>query len=111
MVDVLHFLFEEDFVITSKEYSESRNAVREVMYEEMYGNPYPFSTSATNKRGVSGSEYLREEETTYDDLDAELSADVDPFSPRKPETKPFVPATTFDPDSATPFFGLDAPLG
>ena len=108
MLDVLHFLFEEDFISSSEEEARSRSAVREVIYRDMYEHEYAFPLN--NPSGVSNASNLAEAET-YDDLDAELSADIDPFSPRKPETKPFIPVSTFDVTAAKPFDGLDAPLG
>ena len=109
MLDVLHYLFEEDFAATSQEHAYSRSSVREVFYRDLYGHEYSFPLKKDGN-SVSGGPNIGSPET-YDDLDAELSSDIDPFSPRKPETKPFIPATNFDPSAANPFDGLDAPLG
>ena len=108
MLDVLHFLMEEDFAASSSEHAQSRSKVREILYPDLYGATYKYPVKGQGTGGVSGTVTSAE---TYDDLDAELSADIDPFSPRKQETKPFIPATTFDPSAANPFDGLDAPLG
>lgn len=106
MLDVLHFLLEEDMVISSQEESESRSVVREAVYRELYGVTYKYGSKNTRSRSMTPSST-----ETYDDLDAELSADIDPFSPRAPQTKPYTPPTRFDPTSSNPFEGiLDAPL-
>lgn len=109
MLDVLHFLFEEDFISVSEESARSRSAVREVIYRDMYDHEYAFPLK-TNGASVGAGGGISDAET-YDDLDAELSEDINPFSPRKPETKPFIPVSTFDPSAVKPFDGLDAPLG
>ena len=101
MVDVLHFFFEEDSIrVSTAEQAESITDMRVNLYR-MYGTGYKYgvrkktSTSSTTYGGDS-----------FDD------GDLTPFDPANQETKPFIPATDFNPDSANPFGSvLDAPIG
>ena len=114
MLDVLHFLFEEDWVPTSPEMVQARSDVRVAMYRDMYGSDYKYKVASKNKNvnPQNGRQYTdRAMDDTYtNDLD-DLAAEK-PFDPRTAPPKPFTPATKFDPDSARPFGNaLDAPLG
>ncbi len=114
MLDVLHFIFEDDMAAASGEQAEARSRVREVLYQNLYERDYKYkSHSNSNSRG-SGSSSLSG--PTYADgspIYAE-DDDLEPFDPMqeaKP-VKPFIPATQFNPDSVLPFGkDLDAPLG
>lgn len=113
MLDVLHFLFEEDWVPASPEMVEARSEVRVALYRDMYGTEYKYkvSTKDKNVKSNGGRRYTdRAMDDTYvNDLD-DLAAEK-PFDPRTAPPKPFTPASSFNPDSAKPFAGLDAPLG
>lgn len=102
MLDVIHVIFEEDYTnASSGEQVDAKNKIRKIIYKEFYDKEYMYSSSS---------------KTDYSDLEPEESAydysDVVPFDPAKAATKPYVPPTDFDPDSARPFGNvLDAPLG
>lgn len=98
MTDVIHFFFEQDARYSSAEEAESVDKLRSMIYGNMYGTTYRYSSS---KSASSGRRYISKNESP--DL-GDLPIPV--------ETKPYVPPTDFNPDSSMPFGGvLDAPLG
>lgn len=114
MMDVLHFLFEEDFTSVSEDHARSRSAMRDTLYRELYGTSYVFKMPDP-KRGKSGGA-ANDFQYPEDDL-----ADVKPIDPRKQDA--FSPRTDsnkkskikfVDADSVPlveqSFEGLDAPL-
>ncbi len=88
MLDVVHYLFEDDSRYSSAEEAESVSALRTSIYGRLYGINYKYQVkSRLNKNNASN---------TYSDPN---------------EVKPYIPPTEFDPDSADPFGGiLDAPI-
>lgn len=89
MLDVVHYLFEEDSRYRSQEEAESVSAVRTQVYEVLYGTTYRYKMgkSRNNTTGVSS--------------DALSDSAV----------KPYIPPTEFDPDSLSPFGSvLEAPV-
>jgi hypothetical protein len=101
MLDVLHYLFEEDLSIYSAEHFEAKNKTRKVLYPTLLGKPYKYS-SAENSNNDYGLE----------DLDDPL----EPFDPNQKisrEVKPYMPPTNFNPDAPNPFGSAlrEAPLG
>lgn len=112
MVDVLHYLFEQDLNNSTAEQAEARSHARTVVYESLYGVPYKYKMKGSSSGG--GSSY-----STYADGSNIPSdgfyggTDVDEFDPTVPKTsKPYTPPTEFNPDSPLPFGrDLDAPLG
>lgn len=108
MLDVIHFLFEDDMAAASGEQAEARSQVRTILYREFYEKEYKYKGDSSSKSGhrSSGPTYADGSPIdTFDDLEP-----FDPLEQSKP-TKPFIPATNFDPDSVLPFGkDLDAPL-
>lgn len=79
MLDVLHFLYEEDFTATSEEHARSRSGLRDAMYRDLYGVDYPFKMKDRPKSGTAGGNVTDVQHVTdYDDL-----GDVKPFDPKK----------------------------
>jgi len=111
MLDVVHFFFESDLLSESAEFAEAKSKMRSSLYREMYETTYKYPVGDTGKSynysTASG------EESVFSAGNAEST--VAPFDPDKPDkgpTKPFVPATEFDPDTPNPFGGvLDPPSG
>lgn len=95
MLDVLHYLFEDDLSVYSAEQFESKNKIRKSVYPILLGKPYKFS--ATDQ---SSNQY---------DLD-DYSA---PEQKINREVKPYMPPTNFNPDAPNPFGSAlrEAPLG
>lgn len=101
MTDVLHYLMEDDMRYGSAEEAEAVSAYRTQLYL-LYGKTYRYAVSSSNKQ--NGRSYVPK--------NASNSFDFDDPAFTSTETKPYVPPTDFNPDSALPFGSdLDAPLG
>jgi hypothetical protein len=109
MLDVIHYLMEEDTFTASKEESDHKTAVRTVFYREFSGKEYAYKSSSTASRNTTASGDI------LPSLDEEFG--IEPFDPNskdrpmKTKPKPYVPPTNFNSDSYLPFGNqLDAPL-
>lgn len=111
MMDVLHFLFEEDFTSVSEEHARSRSAIRDTLYNEMYGVKYSFKLSDPKNRSTSASNSFDYSE--YESMSASEPVDLrkeEPFSPRDNSKKiKFIDSSDM-PLVTQSFEGLDAPL-
>lgn len=111
MIDVLHYLFEEDSHIVSEESIKSRSGVRKSIYDTLYGVKYKYEYKDSKAKHRA---YIEEDLASMDSLSDAESAQ--PFNPRevKAERKPTMGAETitqFDPYAENPFGGiLDAPM-
>jgi hypothetical protein len=101
MLDVLHYLFEEDLLsIPDSDHAKYREGVRQNIYKNMYDKDYKFG--------------IIKRQTTSD---GESYPDDDIFiangGAASGEVKPYIPPTNFNPDAANPFQGAlrEAPLG
>jgi len=104
MVSVLHFFFEEDNHYVSQESAESRTSLREAMYRDLYNKEYRYKTAKAKKP----NEFQEFGTFSEDQADA---MSVSPFNPKEKETKPYIPPTPMDANSASPFGGvLDGPM-
>lgn len=102
MVDVIHFLFEEDARYHTGEEAEGVSKLRSMVYSTMYNTTYRYGSSSSSAASGGGRRYVSDS----DPLD--FNSDL----PMPTETKPYVPPTQFNPDSAVPFgSALDAPIG
>jgi hypothetical protein len=91
MLDVLHFIFEEDSRFVSAEEAESVTALRSSLYRNFYGTSYAYGSPKKN---------------------VNVTANNDGFFSDPSVTKPYIPPTEFDPDSFNPYQSLlDAPIG
>ena len=100
MLDVIHYLFEDDMRYSSGEQAEAVGKSREILYRQLYDVEYLFAGSSRSSRVGS--------KTSFDDFD-----NLQPFDPKKKVTKPYIPPTQFDPDSGLPMSGsglLEPPL-
>lgn len=111
MVDVLHYLFEDDLDSSTAEQAEAKSSARTVVYESLYGVAYKYKMKGSKSSSSGYSTYADGSSIPSDGFYG--GTDVDAFDPAVPKvTKPFVPATEFNPDSPLPFGkDLDAPLG
>jgi hypothetical protein len=98
MLDVIHYLFEDDMRYSSGDEAKAQGKLREELYK-LYGKEYRYGTgSSTTTYG--GRAYVPSD--GVDDLD------VTPVNVKKP----YGPPTKFNPESASPFGSvLDAPIG
>lgn len=85
MLDVIHYLFEEDARFSSAEEAQAVSEFRATIYGLLYGTTYKYRTK-TSSGSVGGAS--------------------------DGGVKPYIPPTEFDPDMGLPFGStLDAPLG
>jgi hypothetical protein len=97
MLDVIHYLFEEDLRVSSAEESEAVSKIRETMYPLLYGRPYKSVFTSSD--------------TKYNMSTASSGPTPANSTPPGSERKPYIPPTQFDPDSVVPFGEkLDSPL-
>jgi hypothetical protein len=86
MLDVLHFLYEEDLSFSTIEEARWVDVRRKHIYKELYNEDYKYLSMANPEAGTD---------------------DPDGVS-----VKPYIPPTDFNPDSMNPFGDvLDAPIG
>ncbi len=113
MMDVLHFLFEEDFTAVSEDHARSKSAMRDALYNDMYGVTYPFKMKPPKGQPGRASNEFQYPDDDFSELDG-----VEPVNPRaknafeapaKTKTK-FVSAESMPILIDTSFDGLDAPL-
>lgn len=107
MLDVLHYLMEEEMIRQHVDQVDIPGAVRDYLYWELYGVRYPYYTPVGGRRYASASGEL-------DELDDPLDG-VAPFDPKAESAKPvkaYTPPTAVDPDALNPFgSALESPLG
>jgi len=106
MLDVLHYLMEEEMIRQHHSGVDVPGAVRDYLYKELYGTEYPYYTPVGNKRYTASGD--------IDALDDPLDG-IEPFNPKNSESapaRPYTPPTPIDPDAQQPFGALlDSPLG
>lgn len=107
MVDVIHYIFEEDMNVATSEQAEAIDGYRSSLYENLYKVPYNYRKTSGNTKSANGN--FVDIDDPLDDLDLDASKEI---SPIKKPPKPYVPPTNFNPDLVNPFAGskLDAPL-
>jgi hypothetical protein len=102
MIDILHYMFEEDMNVQSQEQMDAKTAVRDVIYKDFYSSYYPFGGARKTNSNLNAAG-----EPVYNFTD-----DIKPFDPEvSPIRKGYIPPTKFDPNSTKPFGNnLDSPL-
>lgn len=109
MLDVIHFIFEEDMYTQSKEESEYKSKLRSSIYTNLYDRSYKYTVESSSRGVTTASGDI------LPPLDEEFGLkEFDPnedLKPKKTKPKPYVPPTNFNPDSVLPFGkSIDAPL-
>jgi hypothetical protein len=106
MLDVIHYIFEEDLHFSTGEQAEAQTGVRKSLYKELYGKDYKYNRSSGKRKTANGFEDiegLMEEEKPV--------VPLDPVKESK-KVKGYTPATTVNAESPLPFGNvLDAPIG
>lgn len=106
MLDVIHYIFEEDLTFSTGEQADAQTEVRKSLYRELYNKTYNYnrgSGKSKNANGFDDIEGLMEEEPPV--------VPVDPVKESK-KTKAYTPPTNLNADSPLPFGNvLDAPIG
>lgn len=106
MVDVLHYLFEDDLSASTAEQAEARSKARVSIYRDLYGFEYKYSVDTT---GASHPDYNSAE---YGSPEESQEKAIVPFSPVRQPVKPFISATPVNAASSKPFGKvLDEPIG
>lgn len=100
MLDVIHFLYEEDMAYSTPEEQQYADHRRVSIWNSLYKIPYKYSATKENADIFSGL-------SDSDDID------FTPFSASRSNTvKPYFPPTDFSAEDGDPFGGvLDAPIG
>jgi hypothetical protein len=102
MLDIIHYFFEEDIRISSKEELDAKTETRKIIYEDFYHQKYfldnSYNTNFTPETSKDSSE--------------DSFKDIIPFSPDiKTAAKRYMPPTSLNPNSSKPFGDiLDEPL-
>jgi len=112
MLDILHFMFEEDLDCSSAEQAEAKSNARTVVYESLYNKPYKYKVKGSST-GSSSNGYTYANGSTIPSDGFYGGTEITEFDPTVPKvTKPYTPPTEFNPDSSLPYGNtLDAPLG
>lgn len=105
LLDVLHYMFEKDMMVSTSEESDAKDRLRSSIYETLYERPYEYGSTLANKipMGMNPEEYYPLEDE-----------DITPFDPlaKSRPTKAYTPTTKFNPTAVNPYHGvLDAPMG
>lgn len=112
-LDVIHFFFEEDSYVLSKESAEVKDRVRETIYRDLYSQTYKYSvTKPTSSNGGFSTGNYETADGVVNKFDLEEESMPTPVDPMKMSPKPYTPATSVDASSSKPFGNaLDAPIG
>lgn len=96
MLDVLHYLLDEDLSYISGEQAEYKSNMRVSLYRNLYEENYKYAYQTSQQSSMS-----------------ERSNDFAMPSSLSNEIKPYMPPTNFDPDADNPFQGAlrEQPLG
>ena len=103
MLDVVHYLFEEDMNYSTAEQAKAHEKIRISVYRNLYDEPYKYASSSSKSYTTASSDdefFVSPEESI------ESSGDIKPFNPRKQSAKPFIPATDMSKLNSV----LDSPL-
>jgi hypothetical protein len=68
MLDVIHYMFEEDVMVSDEDEERFKSATREALYDVFYGKPYKYKIKKSSANTVFGA-------------DGEMYEDLRPFDP------------------------------
>jgi hypothetical protein len=99
MLDVFHYLFEDDTTVSSSEEHDSKNSVRTAVYKTVYNRDFAYAIKAQETKNF--------DEEPFDEFDNYVPPST------STSTKPYMPPTNFNPDSEDPFAGVlkERPVG
>jgi hypothetical protein len=101
MLDVIHYLYEEDVNYVSPEQQQYADQRRVSIWNSMYKIPYKYSATKENA-DIFNSPIGDDEDIDFTPFSASRSNNV----------KPYFPPTDFSAEDGDPFGGvLDAPIG
>ena len=101
MTDVVHYIMEKDFNVSTAEQQEAKSDMRSIIYRDLYATSYKYA--------------VKKNKNSYTAADGEFfeEGNIEPFDPLKAgqEVKSYVPPTDFNPDFVKPFGSkIDEPL-
>jgi hypothetical protein len=106
MLDVLHFLFEDDFTYVSEENMTFQEVFRTNIYKEFYKTEYKYVRDKESSSGLGSLEG-----PLNDDISDVPQEKINVFSPREKSAKQYVPPSEMTDDDARPFGSvLDSPI-
>jgi len=120
MLDVIHFMLEEDMFVGSAAEIESKSKTRETIYRIFYDRKYQYGVSSSRSSSSDADKDFYADGTYIpSDIEKEgFQTDeiIVPFDPSEPPIqkthKPYIPATEFNENSPQPFGRLiDGPIG
>jgi hypothetical protein len=100
MLDVIHYIFEDDAKVSSPEEHKTQQSIRKILYKEIYNKEYRYGTNSNENNPYAAYD-------GYSD-DGEFNNFTPPTSN---EVKPYIPPTNFNPESDNPFGLREVPLG
>lgn len=105
LLDVAHYLFEQDHAALDGDQAKARDGLRKSVYMNLYKQKaYKWEMAAGETTAGSSNAAI--------DLPMDSADMMGPATLPKYEHKPFIPATPMDVDSPLPIAGLkEAPLG
>lgn len=120
MLDVIHYMLEDDLNLVSPEQAEARSKTRVLIYDSFYGKAFKYGVTArSTSRGMTKSFDFDDDPGFVNNPDGGII----PFDPTKgpnssaeeppivKKSKGYVPPTDFNPDSGMPFGKiLDSPM-
>ena len=95
MLDVIHYIFEEDLRFASAEEAKAADSIRISLYRDFYGTEYKYASKSNGNSQKFEGEF-------------EGMGNVTPYAPG--QTKPYIPPTEFDPDMGLPGL-IEPPIG
>ena len=99
MLDVFHYLLDEDMSFVNGEHAQSKSIIRESLYKNLYDTKYKYGY---NERDSSFGYDSEDEDSLVMSGNATSN-----------EIKPYMPPTPFNPDAPNPFGSAlrEKPLG
>ena len=115
MLDVMHFMMEEDMLHHSKMMgSDGQDTMRVSLYKDFYNRPYALSELSKARALASNSTSTVYGGDITDDmelLDDSMPVPLDPAARGAAFTRPYIPPTDFEPTADLPFGDLlDPPM-
>lgn len=95
LVDVLHYMFEDDTAYASAEQAEARSTIRELLYRDLYNKTYKYAFNKSSGSANTGSQRLADfdiPDTVQDDIKQRPT-------PQKQATKPYIRPTDLSEES------------
>lgn len=109
MLDVIHYMFEEDFTYETDESEHRKTQMRKHLYRDYYNKKYLYG--ARRKPASSNSSSEIDDDLDLSNLEEAEDLDIQPFNPKNAPAKPYTPPTPFNENAEKPFgLDLDAPL-